>query len=185
VPAPLTTDQTSGSTKSPDPLSPDDLLPVGLITTAWGIRGEVKVRVLSDNPHRFDPGGILYVHGAPYRIERSRSHQKFLLVKLQGIDDRTAAEALRGTHLEIRPSDRPSLPEGHYYLDQLIGLEVRTTDGRVLGTIEEVLRTASNDVYLVRGPGGEHLIPAIKDVVQAVDTAAGVMLVDAIPGLLD
>lgn len=143
------------------------------------------MRVLSDNPHRFDAGGTLYIQGVPHRIERSKPYQRTLLLKLEGTDTRNAAEALRDASLEIPRSERPALPEGHYYLDQLIGLTVRTTGGRDLGTLEEVLRTAGNDVYLVRGEGREHLVPAIKDVVQSVDPETGVMLVEAIPGLLD
>ena len=76
------------------------------------------------------------------------------------------------------------LPEGHYYYDQIIGLNAITTDGTPLGTVVEILSTGSNEVYVVRAEGREVLIPAIRDVVRQIDLAAGVLVVEPIEGLL-
>jgi len=94
-------------------------------------------------------------------------------VRFEGLLDRTAVEHLRGVMLEVLESDLPPLPEGEYYRHQLIGLTVVDTEGRVLGTLEQVLETGANDVYLVRTPdGGELLLPATEDVVPTVDIPA-------------
>jgi 16S rRNA processing protein RimM len=76
------------------------------------------------------------------------------------------------------------LPEGQYYHDQIIGLQVKTTRGELLGTITEVLSGKSNDNYIVRGARGEILIPAIEDVVKAIDLDQGCITIEAIEGLL-
>ena len=76
------------------------------------------------------------------------------------------------------------LPEGSFYHHQIIGLAVRTTDGRDLGTLSDIIETGSNDVYVVTGPDGEALIPAIPDVVQDVDISGGIITVEPVPGLL-
>ena len=174
----------SNSTRKPNPLT-DGLAAVGKVLTAWGIKGDLKVEAWSDNPHRFDAGSELMVNGATCVIERSKPFQRGLLVKLIGIDTRSDAELLRGCELSVPNDQLMDLPEGHYFIDQLIGLTVATTDGRTLGRLDEVLRTPGNDVYVVKQNGREYLIPAIADVVQQVDLNAGTMLIEAIPGLLD
>ncbi|MSQ28564.1 MAG: 16S rRNA processing protein RimM [Dehalococcoidia bacterium] len=162
-----------------------NLIEVGRILTVWGIKGDLKVEAWSDNPHRFDAGQQLVINGAPHTIERSKPFQKGLLVKLVGVDTRNEAELLRGCVLEVPSDQLMALPEGHYFIHQLVGLAVATTDGRPLGTLQEVLRTPSNDVYVVKDAAREYLIPAIADVVQEVDLDTGTMLIEAIPGLLD
>jgi len=161
------------------------LVVVGRVLTVWGIKGDLKVEVLSDNPHRFDPGSQLFVNETPHTVERSKPFRKGLLLKLDGIDTRNDAELLRGFFLEVPGDQLMALPEGHYFIHQLIGLAVRTTGGRALGRLEEVLRTAGNDVYVVKDDAREYLIPAIAGVVQEVDLETGTLLIEAIPGLLD
>lgn len=77
------------------------------------------------------------------------------------------------------------LPEGNYRHDQIIGLSVRTTDGKIIGTITGILTGKSNDNYIVRGSTGEILIPAIEDVIQSIDLEGGFIIIEAIDGLLD
>jgi 16S rRNA processing protein RimM len=79
----------------------------------------------------------------------------------------------------------PPLPEGQYYHHQLLGLHVVTTGGKSLGTISEILPGQSNDNYIVAGPRGQVLIPAIEDVIQSVDLNKGEMVIEPLPGLLD
>ncbi len=80
--------------------------------------------------------------------------------------------------------DNP-LPEGQFYHDQLIGLQVRTTRGEYIGDVVDILTGKSNDNYIVRGPTGEILIPAIEDVVQSIDLKQGIVTIEPIEGLLD
>jgi 16S rRNA processing protein RimM len=105
-------------------------------------------------------------------------------VVFEGVASRTEAEALSGTTLRVGADRLPPLPEDTYYTFQLEGLTVRTTDGEVLGRIDDVLETGANPVLVVRGAGGETLIPSVGQVVREVDLEAGTMTVELIPGLV-
>ena len=159
---------------------------VGRINAAWGIKGHVKVTPYGANPMRFQPGATLLVNGEPRRILDVATPKGFPCVLFEGYEDRTAAESLAGVELEVEEHELQPLPEGEYYVDDLVGLEVVTTGGEPIGTLAEVLRTGANDVYLVRRPeGAEVLIPAIADVVQHVDLDARRVVIEPLPGLLD
>ncbi len=107
-----------------------------------------------------------------------RIHKGQALVKLAGIDDANGAELLRGFFLMVPLEQARKLPRGAYYLYQIVGLDVYTTEGDLLGKLDEVLSTGANDVYIVRGPGitdpsGELLVPAIKEIVKKMDVDGG------------
>lgn len=164
---------------------PPEFLIVAHILAPWGIKGEVKVEVVTDFPERFTPGRSVYLDGSPLEIQSCRPHKQHLLVKLASIDSIEAAEKVRGRDLTIPGSELHALPEGQYYAFQLIGLRVITTKGETLGRITDILTTASNDVYVVKGKRGEILIPAIEDVIKSIDLEKGKMVIEAIEGLLD
>lgn len=166
--------------RSPQP----DRLAAARILGPWGRHGHLRIASLSDIPDRFAPGARFLIGDWAYVSEGSWRQGKALLVKLRGIDTRHAAESLRGVLLETPEDEAPALPEGSYYQHQIIGLAVRTTGGRDLGMLAEIIETGSNDVYVARGPDGETLIPAIPDIVQDVDLEAGVITVETPPGLL-
>ncbi|WP_256366271.1 ribosome maturation factor RimM [Thermaerobacter sp. PB12/4term] len=158
----------------------------------WGIRGEVKVDLLSDDPQRLQPGLEVLVappDGGPLRPERvewARPQGRFWRVKLAGCPDRTAAEALRGGRLQVPEDQVPPLPPGQYYVFQLVGLDVVDPGGRKVGQVRDVLRYPANDVIVVDGDGGrEFLIPAIRQAVAAVDLERGRLVLGDLPGLLD
>lgn len=151
---------------------------VGWIAAPWGLRGDLKVQPLTDFPERFQRGAALWVRGRRIEVQRSRWSRGFVYLGLSGIDRRDAAEELRGALLEVPESDLRPLPEGQYYRFQVIGLEVRTPEGRSLGRVAEILSTGSNDVYVVRGGPRELLIPAIEDVVKEVDIEGGRLVVE-------
>jgi 16S rRNA processing protein RimM len=149
------------------------------------VRGELKCRVVTDFPRRrFRRGAQLFVAGQPYIVEQARLPQDFVLLKLAEVTDRDAAEALRGRDVEVPATAAGQLPRGRFYWHQVIGLRVESTDGQALGTVRDILETGANDVYIVDGPHGEILLPAIKDVIKQIDPAAGRMLVQLLPGLL-
>ena len=104
---------------------------------------------------------------------------------LDGYNDRTTAEALLGQWLQIPESDLLPLGEGEHYVFQLAGLRVRTTDGRDLGVIAEILSTPANDVFVVQGPAGEVLVPYINDIVAEERLDMGEIIIHPMPGLLD
>jgi len=160
---------------------------VGRVGRAHGVRGEVAVLPLSEVPSRFEPGSRLFVGETGDRsltVAASRPHQHRVLVRFAEIADREAASALSGAYLFVPRGSSPSLPEGSYWPHQLEGCEVRTTSGRVLGEIREIVRTPANDVWATAGPdGAEVLIPALRDVVESVDVEARRVVVRDIPGL--
>lgn len=162
---------------------------IGQIIGAHGIRGEVKVSLLTDYPERFRPGSDVFL-GAGDRvmaavIETARPHRGVQLVKLSIVPDRTAAEALQGAYLLIAEKQAMPLGEHENYVHDLIGLSVETATGEVLGRLVEVLFTGANDVYVVEGGGKELLIPALREVVVQVDVPAGKMVVVLPEGLRD
>ncbi|HEY8392121.1 MAG TPA: ribosome maturation factor RimM [Capillibacterium sp.] len=175
-----------------DPWSnpPEGLAAVGEVLTTQGNRGEVKVASLTDRPERWlELKRVYSVDEQGPRalfLERVRFLRGLVILKFQGIDDISGAEALRGTFLWLPETERPPLPPDRFYVDQIVGLKVQTLNGCDLGTVEKVLFTGANDVYVVRGGTyGELLLPALKSVVRAVDLAAGIMRVELPPGLVD
>ncbi len=165
--------------------APPEFLIVGHILAPWGIRGEVKVEVVTDFPDRFAPQKLVYLNARPLEIESCRPHKQHFVVKLATIDSIEDAEKLREQDLTIPGSELYLLPEGQYYTFQLIGLKVVTTEGKTVGRITDIMTTASNDVYIVEGKKGEMLIPAIEDVVKSIDLKKGEIVIEAIKGLLD
>jgi len=159
---------------------------VGRINSAWGMKGHVRVTPLTTNPERLKAGSTVLLHGRPTRILEVVTPQGYPIIRFQGYPDRSSAEQLPGTIIEIDETDLPPLPEDEYYIDDLVGIEVVTTAGEVVGRLTEVLGTGANDVYVVARPGAKDaLIPAISDVVLSVDLPAKRMVIDPIPGLLD
>ena len=159
---------------------------VGLINSPWGLRGHVKVTPLTSNPTRIQPGAVLLVRGEPCTVLDVRYPKGYPCVMFEGYEDPNAANALRGTLIEIEEAELPELAEGEFYVHDLVGLEVVNTDGDRIGALAEVLRTGANDVYIVRRRGERDLLlPAIPDVIVEVDPAGGRMVVELLPGLLD
>jgi len=158
---------------------------VGKITRAHGLRGEVAVLVLSDNPDRFAEGSAVFREdGRELRVRTARAGGGRLLVAFEGVEDRTGAEALRGTTLVVPRSMLPPLSHGEFWPHQLEGCVVVTESGRSIGTIADVVSTSTNDLWVAfDGDGVETLIPAIKEVVVDVDVEAKRVLVRDIPGL--
>ncbi len=162
----------------------DDHVVVGRIRGSWGLRGDVRVEVLTDFPERFSSGSVLFVGDRPVRVERSRDIGRGLLVKLDIASARADAERLVGRFLSVPESDLEQLPEGSYYQFQLIGMEVWSDEGEQLGTVEDIFPTGGNDVYVVAREGSpELLLPAIKDVILDVDITRNRMTVKLIEGL--
>jgi 16S rRNA processing protein RimM len=150
---------------------------VGQVTGAYGLEGAVKVMPLTDFEERFDPGALLVLDGAARQVEWSREGHPGLVVKLNGIDNRTIAELFRGRYLEVPEEEVRSLEEGRFYHRQVVGLAVVTESGEEIGVIEEVLERPANDVWVSRHGSIEHLIPATRDSVLTVDLEGGRVVV--------
>ena len=157
---------------------------IGQILAPWGIKGKIKVEVTTDFPQRFTPSSKVYINQQPTTIESTEWHKGKLVIKLNAIDSIEEAQRVRGQAIEIHRSQLQPLPEGEYYLFQVIELEVWTTQGELLGVITEILTAESNDTYVVSGDRGEILIPAIEDVIKSIDLDKGHMVIEPIEGLL-
>ncbi|MEA4892081.1 MAG: ribosome maturation factor RimM [Peptococcaceae bacterium] len=179
---------------------------IGKIVNTHGIRGELRVQVFSDDPCRFESEKEIWAvsplwaersqekaHRQQLTIETVRYHKGLTMLTFEEIPDLTAAEKLKGWSLQVEEADLPPLPEGRYYIYQLVGLEV--WEGQVYyGKITEVLQPGSNDIYVVgppeaqakgEKPAGDLLVPALKTVVKKVDLPAGRMEVELPAGLLE
>jgi len=161
-----------------------EFITIGRILAPWGIKGKLKVKVITDFPQRFASSSTVYINRQPVTIDSTEWHEGGVIIRLNAVDSIEAARRLRGQPIEIHHSQAYSLPEGQYYQFQLIGLEVWTTQGELLGNITEVLTAKSNDNYVVKGNEGEVLIPAIEDVVKSIDLNQGRIIIEVIPGLL-
>ena len=163
-----------------------DWIAVGRIVGAFGVRGQFKVIPTGRSPERFRQLERLYVGETHdhYEIEHCQVRRTEVLLKLKGIDTREAAIAQRYVYVYVPESEALALPPGEYFVHQIVGLQVLTTAGEDLGTVEEVLSTGANDVYVVPGPRGEVLIPALKTVIRTIDLATGQLIVELPPGLL-
>ena len=162
-----------------------EFITVGQILAPWGVKGKLKVQVVTDFPERFTPQSTIYINRQPMTIDSTEWRKGKAIIKLNTVDSIEEVQKLRGQPVEIPHSQLYSLSEGHYYHFQLIGLEVWTIQGELLGNIAEILTAESNDNYVVRGARGEILIPAIDDVVKSVDLNKGHMVIEPIEGLLN
>jgi 16S rRNA processing protein RimM len=149
------------------------------------VRGELKCAVLTDFPRRFASTARVHLgpQRVPFALNRSRVQGHFVLLKLEGVDSREAAERWRNAMVAVPVEERVRLPRGHHYWEDVIGLAVRTEDGERLGQVREILQTGANDVYVVDTEPGELLVPAIKDVVQRIDVAEGEMVIRLLDGM--
>lgn len=161
-----------------------DRLVVGLVRGVHGLKGAVRVEVLSDNPDRFSAGTVLHRESddRPLTILSAHRDGPGLLVRFREITTREAADTLRSVYLEADPAD---LPQDAYYWHDIEGCAVVTSDGEELGKVAEIFRVGESEVYVVRGDRGETLVPAVSDVVTSIDIAAKRIAVDRVALGLD
>ncbi len=170
-------------------------LVVGRVIKPHGITGELVVDVRTDDPQqRFASGNRLRLKASrgqdatrEVEVESSRPHGARLLVRLAGVSDRTAADALRGNLFVVNSAELPPLDDpDEFYDHELEGLAVRTVDGQPIGVVAEVLHTAAGELLSVRDPAGrEVLVPFVSAIVTSVSREAGVIEIDPPEGLLD
>jgi len=167
----------------------ESLVPLGNIVNTHATRGEIRVRTFNPSSTTLSPGATVVLRRGQERLERHvraiRPHKQFLLLTLDGCDSMTAAQALIGYEVCVPETALPPAGPNEIYHYHLIGMTVVTTDGSELGTVAEVLSTASNDVCVVRAGSREHLVPFIADVIKEVDRDGRRLVIDPLPGLLE
>ena len=164
-------------------------LEIGQIINTFGIKGEVKVFPLTDDIKRFDDLETVYVKNKKesqlYNIESIKYHKNFVLIKFKGINTVEQAEILRNSYLEVDREQAIPLNEGEYFIADLIGLEVYSDEGKLIGKVDDIYNTGANDIYVVKDDlGKQTLLPGIKDVIKNVDLKKGQIIVHLIPGLI-
>lgn len=158
---------------------------IGKIVNVVGLKGEVKVYNYSDSIDAYERADVIYVEDELLKVERVRMQKNMVVLKLGGIDDRDAAERARGKFLYITEDDLPDLPEGEYYVRDLIGMRV-IEEGVVLGKVTDVIQNTAQDIFEVeRENGGQVLIPRVDAFVLDIDMERRTIEVRLPEGLLE
>lgn len=166
----------------------DDVLLIGRITSPFGVRGDLKVSLISTRPDHLVKVKQLFLGDQlkPYVVGRLHEHKAGVyILRLPDVTTRDEAEELRGTELYILANQAAPLDADEYFIHDLVGLSVRTQDGAEVGKVAEVIETGANDVLVVRQVGQpEVLIPMVRAVVQKVDVAAGLIEVTSLDDIV-
>jgi 16S rRNA processing protein RimM len=172
------------SRENKQPGKQTEYITIGEVLGAWGLKGAFRVRPLTDFPERFEPGETVFIEGVPHVTQSSSWQKDGVIVTLPGIDTPEAAAGMRRKNLDIPATELRELPAGQYYQFDIIGMEVLTVDGVVLGKVTNIL-DCGNDVYIVKGETKEILIPATKDVIKNIDLKSKRITIEPIEGLLE
>ena len=165
---------------------------IGRVGSPVGIKGEVRITLYAQDSTNLKEGKVLLLERAEKSvsaaIKRLRYQKDRPVVKLEGIDDRNAAEEIRGMEVSIYASDLEELPEGEYYVRDLIGCKVidRAADGREVGVLRDVIQNTAQSILEVETAEGKSvLIPAVDAFLKGIDEEAGIIEVELIPGFID
>ncbi|HKM40239.1 MAG TPA: ribosome maturation factor RimM [bacterium] len=168
----------------------DNLITVGVITSAHGVGGELKVKLLTDYPeriHRLKQVVLIsdrMKKTEPRIVATARLAHDRAIIALKGVKNREQAQRLIGYELAVAMDEAVTLPEGHYFYFQLEGLQVYTLQGKYIGILKQVIPLPANDVYVVESiSGSEILLPATREVVRKIDLELGYMEIHLLPGL--
>lgn len=166
-----------------------EYLEIGQIVNTFGIKGMVKVKPFTDDITRFDRLEKVYIeiHNSKkkYEIEEVKYHKDMVLIKFKGIDKIEDAELLRNSYLKVNRKDEPELEEGTYYIVDLLGLDVYSDEGNLLGKLEDIFNNGSTDIYVVKNELGKQLLlPAISDVIKEINLEEQKIVVHILKGLI-
>jgi 16S rRNA processing protein RimM len=168
---------------------PEALLLIGRVIGPHGVRGLLKIESYAHSEDTLLTAGRIYLKQgsgkiSEYGILSAVPHKGGALIRLEGVESRDQVDSCRGAEILIRKA-AVSRGDDEYFWHELIGLRVYLETGRYLGTVEEIVSTAANDIYVVREGKEEFLIPAIHDVVKTIDLENGKMILSEVEGLLD
>ena len=164
-------------------------LEIGQIVNTFGIKGFVKVNPFVDDISRFDNLKKVFVKSnkniKELEVEEVKYHKNMVLVKFKGIDIVEEAEILRNSYLEVDRENAIELEEGEYFIVDLLGLNVVTESNELLGKLEDIFNTGSNDIYVVKSADGKQLLlPAISEVIKEINIKENRIVVHLIEGLI-
>lgn len=166
-----------------------DFLEIGQIVNTFGIKGMVKIKPFTDDIRRFDDLKKVYIENSKsrkeYEIEEVKYHKEMVLIKFKGVETVEQAELLRNYYLKVKREDEPELDDGTFYIVDLLGLEVYSDEGKLLGKLEDIYNTGSNDIYVVKDELGKQLLlPAISDVIKDINLDEKRIVVHILNGLI-
>ncbi|MGH7771762.1 MAG: ribosome maturation factor RimM [Candidatus Binatia bacterium] len=165
------------------------LVPLGEIVATHGIEGWLKLKPYNPQTTALSSSGQIFLEKkgicSSYALQRTTAHKGQFLLKLQGINGMDEAKNCVGAILSIAEEALQPLAPGQYYYYQAVGLDVFDIQGRHIGTVTQIWPKEGGDLYVVRGSDKEYLIPAAKEVIERIDLAAGQMIINPPPGLLD
>ncbi len=169
---------------------PMELLEIGRIIRSHGLTGRIKVLSYLESQDVLDDLTEISVgrdvqEAATFPLDSVQTGKECFILKLGGVEDKDAASRLVGSSIWMPLEKMKTLPAGEYYWHEIIGLQVVTEEGRILGRIESVFPTGGNDVYVCRGNAKEILLPAIDDVIRKIDMDQRMMVVRLLKGLAD
>lgn len=161
---------------------------VGQIVNTFGIKGQLKVKPFTDDMERFEELKTVYIckknEMKKVEIEDVKYNKQCVLLKVKGIEDLTEAEKYKGLFLKIDRKDAKKLPKDTYFIADILGLEVYTDEGKLLGKVDDIFPTGANDVYVVKDELGKQiLLPSIPEVLKEIDLEKGKVIVHLIEGL--
>ena len=163
----------------------DELIKIGKITAPVGVKGEVRVYPYTDKQTRFSAVKELFVGNTPAVIEGVRYQKDMVVIKLDICPDRNAAETLRGKELYLDRKNLWEIPEDTYFVRDLLGSVVKDEEGKVLGTLSDVIQNPAQDIYVIKDENGrESMVPAVKEFIKDVDTDNKIIVIHVIEGLL-
>jgi 16S rRNA processing protein RimM len=172
----------------------DGQVVLGRAVGAHGLRGQVRVRIFGDGPENLARQADVWLaldegDSEPRRFTSrliGTGRAREVRLALEGIEDRDAAQALKGLLVLGTVENLEPLPEGEYYWHQLVGCRVESREGRIVGTVREIWETGAHDVLVVEGgDGSQHLISTARELVPEIDPEAGRIVVESLPGLLE
>lgn len=146
----------------------NEFFKVGQIVNTHGLKGEVKVIALTDNPENFKRYGKVLIEDKWMEIQGVKFQKDRVILKLEGIEDINTAETFKNKYISVPRAGEPELEEGTYYVVDLIGCTVFDTEGKDLGKVFDVIETKNNDVYWIKEPK-QLLIPVLPDIVLDVN----------------
>ena len=159
---------------------------IGKIVSAVGLKGEVKVYNYSDRPDIYEDTASIYVGDVLMPVRSVRTQKNMVILGLEGINDRNAAEKARGSELFVTEDDLPELPEGEYYVRDLIGMEAVLEDGAHLGEVTDVIQNTAQDIFEVETDDGRKvLIPKVPEFVLDIDPDSRRVTLHLIEGMLE
>lgn len=166
-----------------------EYIKVGRIINTHGIKGELKVFPLTDNLDRFDDLKIVYLgnNKEKVEIEQVKYHKGLVIIKFREFDNINQVLRFKDDFIYIDEEDKVKLPEGHYFIFDIIDCDVYDTEGRKIGIVIDVLQYTSNDVYVVKDQdkNKQYLIPAVKQFIVDIDVDNKKIIIDPIEGMIE